>query len=297
MFCNQSIFDDQKLVIQEFRDLFLNQGFSDLVVQKFQEIIYQYYHDHKRFFSWRQDVTPYRVVISEVMLQQTQADRVAKKFDAFVQQFPTFQYLAYASFDHVLRYWKGLGYNRRALNIQKIAHRVIQDFKGRLPDDVGILATFPGIGKATAASICAFAFDRPTIFIETNIRTVFIYFFFEQAACIYDKDILPLVEKTLDKQQPRKWYYALMDYGVMLKKAVGNLSRLSKHYTRQSKFQGSDRQIRGMILQVLLDTPGIDQNELFKKVGKEEKRVCKILEQLCSEKFVITKDNQVFLSA
>ncbi len=286
----------QKDFAQEFRDLYASQSFSEEVFQKFQKIIYQYYHDNKRIFTWRENITPYRIVVSEIMLQQTQTDRVAKKFDIFIQKFPTFQDLASASFEQVLRYWKGLGYNRRALNLHKTAQRVVKYFEGQLPDDPEILVELPGIGAATAASICAFAFNKPTIFIETNIRTVFIYFCFQQGQKVHDKDIMPLIQKTLDAQQPREWYYALMDYGVMLKKTVGNLNRQSKHYSKQSKVQGSDRQIRGMILQILLDIPGISQTDLTSKLGKQEQRVNIILDQLCSEGFVEKKEHKLFLN-
>jgi A/G-specific adenine glycosylase len=165
-----------------------------------------------------------------------------------------------------------------------------------LPDSVDLLATFPGIGRATASSIIAFAHNKPTAFIETNIRTVFIYFFFKNAVKITDKEIQLLVEETVDHNNPREWYYALMDYGVMLKKTVGNLNRLSAHYHKQSKFQGSDRQIRGQILQVLLDQPGIETAALVLQLGKEEARVLKIIDDLCQESFIQKRDSQLWLA-
>ena len=254
-------------------------------LEAFQAII-QHYHTHKRrSFPWRDDISPYRVVVSEIMLQQTQTDRVLPKFNLFVEQFPDFQALADAPFHDVLRFWKGLGYNRRAMALQKIAQIVVADHGGMLPQEPEILETFPGIGKATARSIAAFAFNLPTTFIETNIRTVFIYFFFKNRTDVHDKELEPLILKTVDNKSPREWYYALMDYGVMLKKTVGNVSRLSSHYTKQSKFQGSDRQIRGMILQILLDHPGIEQTQLIAMLDKNEQRVSKILHDLCVEGF------------
>lgn len=285
---------------QELQQVYAEEGFSEKVIMLFREIIYHYYHARGRSFSWREEISPYRVVVSEIMLQQTQTDRVAKKFDLFVQQFPDFQTLAGASFEEVLRLWKGLGYNRRALALQKIAQKIVTEFDGNLPQCPEVLATFPAIGKATASSILAFSYNQPTIFIETNIRTIFIYFFFKHLREVYDKQIMPLIEATLDHQAPRAWYYALMDYGVMLKKNVGNLNQFSKHYTKQSKFEGSDRQIRGMILQLLLDVPGISTDDLlmhFAGLGKEENRVKILLNDLQQEKLIWLCENQLQLGS
>ena len=293
---NQTIIQTNKELVEECRDLFKAQGSSLELVKKFQETILHYYENFGRSFSWRKEITPYHIVVSEIMLQQTQTHRVENKFELFTAQFPDFKTLASAPFEEVLRVWKGLGYNRRAMNLQKIAQTVTQGYSGALPSEPEVLETFPGIGKATAASICAFAYNKPTTFIETNVRTVFIYFFYPTKTAIHDKDLMPLIEKTVDKNNPREWYYALMDYGVMLKKTIGNLSRQSKHHTKQSRFEGSDRQIRGMILQALLDTPGVTQNMLIKRLDKEEDRVLKILKQLKSEGFIQNHKQLLMLS-
>lgn len=271
---------------QYFYKLYQTQGLSEETVQSFQQIIYHFYGLRRRSFSWREIISPYRVVVSEIMLQQTQTDRVATKFDLFIDRFPDFTTLAQAPFEEVLRLWKGLGYNRRALALQKIAKKVTEEFQGELPRSVEALTHFPGIGTATANAVLAYAFQHHSVFIETNIRTVFIYFFFKNQTGITDKQILSIVEKVLDRESPRDWYYALMDYGVMLKKREGNVSRLSAHYQKQSKFEGSNRQIRGMILQYLLDFKNPSIEELlnhFQSLGKEEKRVRKILQTLVNE--------------
>jgi len=281
---------------------------ADLIDQ-FKTKIYAHYKSSGRTFVWREHITPYRVVVSEVMLQQTQTDRVTQKFDLFIEQFPDFLALASAPFDHVLRYWKGLGYNRRAQALQKIARCIVDQFDGQLPDDPKVLQTFPGLGPATASSIVAFAYNKPTVFIETNIRTVFIYTFLGEleslqgvcrGACpttqlVSDASIIPLVAQTLDQENPRRWYYALMDYGVMLKKTVGNLNHLSAHYTKQSRFEGSDRQIRGKILQVLLDFPGISYDGMVAELGKAPERVARILDDLCREEFVCYRNKGLWL--
>lgn len=221
-------------------------------IELFKEQVYGYYQTHKRDFPWREDVTPYRTFISEVMLQQTQAGgRTVEKFNAFVARFPDFETLARASLADVLKLWQGLGYNRRALMLKKAAEIIVRDYKGDLPSTVEELDALPGIGHATACSISAFAFNEPVVFIETNIRSVFIHHFFPGRSEVSDAELMPLVEQTLDIENAREWYSALMDYGSSLKKSVGNESRRSKHYAKQSRFEGSDRQIRGEILRLL----------------------------------------------
>ncbi|MCL7413515.1 MAG: hypothetical protein M8353_07875, partial [ANME-2 cluster archaeon] len=186
--------------------------------------------------------------------------------------------------------------NRRAKAVKEGAKRVVNDFNGSLPDDVDILSTFPGIGKATACSIAAFAFNKPVVFIETNIRRVFIHFFFHDKEAVQDSEILPLVEKTLDWSDPRQWYYALMDYGSMLKKQVQNPNRRSAAYSRQTRFEGSDRQIRGLVLKKLLETGEMDENELIAVVDQKRERAGKIIHQMKQEGFIEQKGNILRIS-
>ncbi|MFX1289269.1 MAG: A/G-specific adenine glycosylase, partial [Promethearchaeota archaeon] len=167
-----------------------------------------------------------------MMLQQTQTNRVSEKFQKFIQEFPDFQSLAKAPLNNVLKVWQGLGYNRRAVALKKIADKVVNELDGILPADVEILKSFPQIGHNTASSIVAFAFNIPTFFIEVNIRRVYIYFFFPGKSSIADQNIMPIVRKTLDHSNVRKWYYALMDYGVMLKKTHPELNKRSAHYRK-----------------------------------------------------------------
>ena len=223
------------------------------------------------------------------MLQQTQTDRVRNKFEEFIAAFPTFRDLANSSVSQVLAQWQGLGYNRRALALQKCAQRVMDEHESTLPRDPEILKTFPGIGKATAASIAAFAFNSPTVFIETNIRTVFIHHFFSDSEEVDDREILPLVEQTLDKNNPREWYSALMDYGVMLKQKHGNASVRSRQYRKQSKFEGSDRQVRGNILKLLLEESSLSSTAITRVLDQPSARIDKILKGLEKEGFLERK--------
>lgn len=223
---------------------------------------------HKRDLPWR---TPtlvpdlhghldlYKVVVSEVMLQQTQVTRVVSKFDDFINKFPSLFALAHADLMDVLKVWQGLGYNRRGKYLWEAAQILVKAKKSvrhtslDKPDpyrlySVQELDDLPGIGPATAASIYCFTYNRPVVFIETNIRRVYIHHFFSDKTDIDDSELIPVIRDTLDYDNPREWYYALMDYGSFLSTVTENPNTKSKHYAKQSKFVGSDRQIRGRIL-------------------------------------------------
>ena len=281
---------------QNWVEFFQQNGVSPASFSRFRSIIFHYYLGHRREFPWREEISAYRVFISEVMLQQTQTNRVVPKFEEFITKFPDFEALAQADFSEVLRSWKGLGYNRRARYLQEAAEIVADRYAGNLPDDQDLLVTLPGIGPATAASICTFAFNRPLAFIETNIRTVYIHFFFGDEEGVGDRQIMVLVKNTVDKERPREWYYALMDYGVMLKKTIGNLNTRSKHYSRQSRFEGSDRQIRGKILQLLLDNPAVMIESVADVLGESPERVERIVLSLCNDNLVLNEKNKLTLS-
>jgi A/G-specific adenine glycosylase len=255
----------------------------------FQDFIWAFYENEGREFEWRNVDNPYYVMVSEIMLQQTQTYRVEPKYRAFIDAFPDLESLASASLRDVLSMWQGLGYNRRGKFLHQAAQRVMQEFGGNIPADPDLLVTLPGIGKNTAGSISAFAFNKPTIFIETNIRAVFIHSFFKDQTEVHDNLILPLVEQTVDQHNPREWYYALMDYGVHLKKMLPNPSRRSKHHAVQSKFEGSDRQIRGAIIRALVKNPALSEKELS-VICKDDVRVPSILGQLEAEHLIERKD-------
>lgn len=262
-----------------------------MTIIEFQKIIWQHYNVNGRIFDWRGVDDPYKVFISEVMLQQTQTARVAVKYPEFILHFPDFATLAQAPLKEVLLQWQGMGYNRRGMYLHRAAQIIMQQYAGMLPHDPESLDALPGIGAATAASICAFAFNRPTIFIETNIRAVFIHFFFHGKEKVHDKELMPLIEAAVDLDNPREWYYALMDYGVFLKKSLINPSRKSAHHTKQSKFEGSDRQIRGMILKKLTNAQeSVDEHNLIQLTGKSSERVTKIISQMIQEQ-LIKKEN------
>lgn len=262
----------------------------------FRERLWDFYHKNGRHdLLWRKTTDPYHILVSEIMLQQTQVPRVTVKYPQFISAFPDVHSLAGATLTDVLVVWKGMGYNRRAIALREIAGLVVSKFSGAIPDDVTVLSGFPGIGKATAGSIMAFAFDRPTVFIETNIRRVYIHCFFGDHAPVSDREILTLVEKTLDREHPREWYYALMDYGAVLGKSIPNPNRRSTHYHRQAAFEGSDRQVRGQVLAMLLREGTMQRNDLIAGIGEDPDRTGTILLALAREGFVILKNDTVRL--
>ncbi len=222
-------------------------------ISRFRKTVLNYYRHYARDLPWRQTDNPYYILVSEIMLQQTQVDRVIDKYVTFIKAFPSVKSLAESHFSDVLKLWHGLGYNRRAKYLYECARSINEIHSGTVPQEYDQLVRLPGIGSYTASAVCVFAFNRPLVFIETNIRTVFIYYFFNDHQSVSDKQLFPLVETTLYHKNPSLWYNALMDYGVYLKKMYGNPARKSAHYIRQSPFKGSDRQVRGMILNLLIE--------------------------------------------
>jgi len=273
-----------------------HENLDDDAIRQFQRELLAFYHEHGRHeMAWRHTTDPYQIVVSELMLQQTQVERVAIKFPLFIAAFPDFAALAAAPLHEILAIWQGMGYNRRALFLKKIAESVLKDYNGVLPRDVETLATLPGIGTATASSIAAFAFNAPVVFIETNIRRVYIHVFFPNRETVTDKEILPLVERTLYRENPRVWYWALFDLGALLKKNVTNPNRRSAHYTRQAPFEGSDRRIRGLILKTLVTGSCMKEDELPGHINEDAGRVRRIVAALEEEGFVVCEGGHLYL--
>lgn len=205
---------------------------------------------------WRQYPTLYNVVVSEMMLQQTQVSRVIPKFVAFVGRFPDFNTLAQASQARVLESWQGLGYNRRAKFLHETAQQIVNGASTVSQSD---LASLPGIGLNTAGAILNYAYNIPTAFIETNIRTVYFHHFFHDFDTVTDRQILALVDATMDKDNPREWFWALMDYGADLKRQGYAHNTKSRYYKKQSKFDGSLRQMRGEIVRRLTQGQSVSE--------------------------------------
>ena len=266
------------------------------LIALFQKTIYAYYHHHGRTFPWRKTLNPYHILVSEIMLQQTSTQRVLKKYDEFITFYPDLSALTNASLPSILAHWQGLGYNRRALFLKKIADIITTDFHGVFPQDEKILQTLPGIGSYTAAAICAFAFNQPTILLETNIQSVYIYFFCDSQQKVRDQDLRPLIRDTLDICNPRQWYYALMDYGVMIKKTQDNPSRKSARYAKQSPFKNSDRELRGLILRILLKEATVTLHHLCHQAQSPPDRLLPLIIQLEKEGFIQQDGNTIRLA-
>ena len=261
-------------------------------IAKFQSLIQKFYQQQKRPFPWRETTDPYKIMVSEIMLQQTQTFRVEPKYQAFISRFPNINSLADATLTEVLGLWSGLGYNRRARFLHQAAIYIKEQLHNKFPDNPKELQKIPGIGTYTASAILVFSFNKPYAFIETNIRRVFIHHFFSHQDKIDDKQIFPLIEKTMVSKNPREWYYALMDYGNFLAKEIKNPNQRSIHYTKQSKFEGSVRKVRGEIIRQLLVTPQ-KLDVLFQKVN--DPIFEKALQGLQKDKLILIDNNVISL--
>lgn len=228
--------------------------------QKFRNIVWKHYAEQGRHtLPWRKSHDPYKVLVSELMLQQTQVDRVIPYFKVWVKKYPNIKALAAAPLADVLRQWQGLGYNRRAKMLHEAAKAVTRDHNGRMPKTIEELVALPGVGPYTARAVAAFAYNQDVTFIETNLRTAIIHHFFSDRSGISDSEVLAVLEKVKPRwtteRGPREWYSALMDYGAFLKRSGVRINAKSKGYAKQSAFEGSGRQARGAILRRLADGP------------------------------------------
>jgi A/G-specific adenine glycosylase len=223
--------------------------------QQFRKIIWAHHKKEGRHdLPWRLTTNPYRILVSEVMLQQTQVERVRPYYAAWMKQFPTVAALAAATLGEVLKAWQGLGYNRRAKMLHEAAKIVAK--RGAFLKTADELEQLPGIGPYTARAVMAFSHNADVVFIETNIRTAVLHHFFSKRnttiyGSVSDKEILAILEKAHPKGKSREWYAALMDYGAYLKRSGVHLNSKAKGYTKQSTFVGSARQGRGAILKDL----------------------------------------------
>ncbi len=235
--------------------------------EEFQGFLRQQGEELYRDMPWRQDTRAYYVLVSELMLQQTQVDRVVPKFEVFVAAFPNEHRLAQASLADVLRLWQGLGYNRRAKFLHDAAKQIVE--LGTFPDSEIGLVSLPGVGQNTAGAIMAYVYNQPAIFIETNVRAVYIHHFFDSLDLVDDKDIQAILARTLDRANPRAFYWALMDYGSYLKKQ-GVLPARSRQYKKQSPLKGSVREVRGQII-ALLGRNDMSEKDLRLELSADER--------------------------
>lgn len=244
-----------------------------------------------RDFAWRNTSDPYQVLVSEVMLQQTQTQRVVRYFERWIEKFPTFDALASAAQVDVLESWQGLGYNRRCLALYRCAQMVSEKYHGVCPSDEALLIELPGVGSATAAGVRAFAFNEPSAYLETNVRAVVLHELWPEIEGVSDKEVLAAVQAAAREVEhrgvdARVWNYALLDYGAWLKKTMPNPSRRSKHHTKQSTFEGSRRQKRAALLREVLDNPGQTAAVYARSCKYDVEVADDVLASLVSEGFV-----------
>jgi A/G-specific adenine glycosylase len=262
---------------------------SRLSIRKFRKIVLSYYNEAGRDFPWRGKVSPWGILVSEFMLQQTQTERVTRYWQRWMKLWPSPAALAKASLAEALREWSGLGYNRRCKNLLDCAAIIASEKGGKVPDNPQELLPLPGVGPYIAGAVACFAYNYPSVFIETNIRAAVLHFFFPSKTGVKDSEIFPILETALDSDKPRIWYYALMDYGAMLKKTGVNPGRRSAHYTRQSPFNGSFRQVRGRILKTLIANGPLPAEEIGKRGALEGTELYRALDVLIKESMVAEK--------
>ncbi len=265
-------------------------------MREFGRIVREYYQEHRRLLPWRVpeangSFDVYKILVSEIMLQQTQVKRVVPKYQAFLRQFPDIGSLADAPLADVLIAWSGLGYNRRPKYLHDAAKKLV--LKAR-PWSIKDLTACKGIGYNTAAAVLVYAYNQPHIFIETNVRSVYIHHFVALGSdTVADKELVPFIEQTLDYKRPREFYWALMDYGTHLKATIGNTATRSQQYAKQSAFEGSRRQIRGQILRALSQKP-MSLRELRQRI--QDQRVPDVLSSLEAER-LITRPRTCYMLA
>lgn len=256
-------------------------------IQHFRSVVLEHYHRGHRTFAWRETRDPWHILVSEVMLQQTQTHRVAPKYDAWFQQFPDLASLAEAPLSAVYEAWKGLGYNNRALRLRNSARLCLELHGGQVPDNEAELLALPGIGRYTAKAIRCFAWNHAEAFLETNIRSALIvHFFADPRLLVKDQALEPVAAAVLEQTNPRTWNYALMDYGAWLKKVAPNPSRRSTTYARQSVFEGSLRQARGSILRAMAAGGTGTVQELAERAGLAYPRAQAAVAALAAEGLV-----------
>ena len=272
-----------------------------MTIPQFQKKILGWYNPPaggRRDMPWRRTRDPYKILVSEIMLQQTQISRVLPKYKEFLKEFPTLQSLAKASDKKLLKVWSGLGYWRRAKFLKETAKVISKKYKGKFPRNPKVLETLPGIGHYTARALSCFAFNNPDVFLDTNIRRLYLHFFFRNKRDISDKEILEIAQKAVWKKNPREWHYALFDYGAIQLRDK-NINRRSRHYHKQSTFKGSFRSFRAKVVKFLLSHPNNKTShkalENFLRKEKSPYPAAKILNALVKDKILKKSEKYYFI--
>jgi A/G-specific adenine glycosylase len=260
-------------------------GNQPVDIAEFRTLVLTHYEKSGRVFPWR-GAEPWGVMVSEFMLQQTQTMRVIPYYGRWMKRWPNPKALAEASMEEALREWSGLGYNRRCKFLKNSAALIASEMGGMVPDTPALLLPLPGVGPYIAGAVSCFAYNYPAVFIETNIRSAVIHFFFPDRRDVRDDEITPILEAALLRENPRLWYYALMDYGAALKKLVPNPGRRSAAYVRQSPFAGSFREARGKVLRTLVSAGPLYAEKIGAASGLDDGELYRVLDVLEKESMV-----------
>jgi len=251
-------------------------------MNRFQNKILTWYKQNKRDLPWRETTNPYYILVSEIMLQQTQVDRVIPYYIRFLKKFPTLERLARAQKPTLLKYWSGLGYNNRILRLQKLAQVVIKEKEGKIPKTVEELIELPGIGPYTADAVMAFAFNKDVPVMDTNIRRVLIHEL-KLKEDLSLEEMKEIALKNVPKGKSCIWHNALMDYGAT--KATARATGIES-LSKQGTFEGSDRQIRGAIIKLLLKEKSISVSKLK---DFDQKQLIRVIEKMKQEEIITQK--------
>ncbi|MCX6663249.1 MAG: Fe-S cluster assembly protein HesB [Euryarchaeota archaeon] len=265
--------------------------FSPERIQEFQKKVFSFYQKNKRELPWRKTTDPYKILLSELMLQQTQVNRVILYYDKWIARWPAIDALASATRAEVLQEWMGLGYNTRAINLHKAARKIVTEFDNDVLEAMKQYTEIPGVGRYTSQAVKIFSTNADLVTVDTNIRRIFIKEF-HLPDKVSDKELWGLAEQCLPKGRSREWHNALMDYGALHLTAQ---KTGIKPKTQQSRFEGSDRQIRARILRYLLKET-MSLSELEKTFGIEQMRLRRILDKMVTEKIIVNKNNSYQLN-
>lgn len=257
-------------------------------ISSFQQKILQYYQKNKRDLPWRHTTDPYSILLSELMLQQTQVSRVIEYYTKWLHTWPTIQHLSKANRKDVLQAWIGLGYNTRGINLHKASQIIVEHYNGDVIAAMDDYKKIPGVGKYTSQAVKIFSTNADIITVDTNIRRIFIHEF-NLPQDISDSKLWSIAQYCLPKGKSRQWHNALMDYGAtyLTSKKTGISPK-----TTQSTFEGSDRQIRAQILRDLLTKP-LTLQDLTNQYNHSSDRLLKILEKMKKQE-IIKQENKTY---
>lgn len=264
-----------------------NKALNEKEIKEFQTKILSWYKANKRDFPWRKTTDPYHILVSEIMLQQTQTMRVVVYYEKFIKRFPTINDLANAKNPEVLKIWSGLGFNNRAIRLKEIAKTIVNDLNGNFPQQLDDLLELKGIGSYTAAAIMAFAFNKKAAVIDTNIRRVLMHELHLNHN-ISPKRISEIALSVIPRGKSRIWHNALMDYGALA--ATAKQTKI-KSKSKQSPFKGSEREVRGKILKLLLEKKRISKDDFAELI--QHKNFFEIIEKMKADGLLSERKNVV----